>query len=350
MSSNLRNKNYVFKNKQYTREAYLGKMKDYELSSFIVREGLSKEFKDLLEQNAIHRYVISERNISCSGNMLFSSKNSKVCFDAVSLEDTKYIYSSLNLKNSMDIYHLGWSELAYEIHGCRGLYNSQFCHLCYENRGIQYCDSCQNGQNLFGCISIKNGEYMILNKKYNKTEYETLKERIIEHMKKMEEYGEFFPPSISPVCYNETQGNYYMPETKEIILSRGWLWEDKMPGTFNKETIDKNDIPDTIEETKNEILSAVFRCDICTKNYNIVPNELTFYHREKIPLPRHCPECRHKRRFAIRLPRKLWQGACMCNKEGHGHLGKCPTEFETCYAPGRPEKVYCENCYNKEVY
>ena len=28
----------------------------------------------------------------------------------------------------------------------------------------------------------------------------------------------------------------------------------------------------------------------------------------------------------------------------------CDNEFETSYAPERPEIIYCESCYNKEVY
>ncbi|MFZ1019649.1 MAG: hypothetical protein WAN61_01490 [Minisyncoccia bacterium] len=29
---------------------------------------------------------------------------------------------------------------------------------------------------------------------------------------------------------------------------------------------------------------------------------------------------------------------------------KCAVEFETSYAPERPEIVYCEKCYQQEVY
>jgi hypothetical protein len=32
----------------------------------------------------------------------------------------------------------------------------------------------------------------------------------------------------------------------------------------------------------------------------------------------------------------------------HGDAS-CPNEFETSYAPERPEIVYCEACYNAEV-
>ena len=37
------------------------------------------------------------------------------------------------------------------------------------------------------------------------------------------------------------------------------------------------------------------------------------------------------------------------NTAKHQHDGQCPNEFETSYAPERPEIVYCEACYNAEV-
>ena len=343
LSSNLRNKKYVFKNIQYSREQYLEKINEYNLSSFVDRIKLISEFTDLYKNKSVHRYVVSERNINCIGSMLFDSKNAKNCFDAENLEDVKNSYAVLDIKDSLDLYHVGTkSELCYESHGCTRIYNTKFCHLCYDNSHLTYCDSCQNSENLFGCISVKKGEYMILNKKYSKEEYFILKEKIILHMNSTSEYGEFFSPNISPVCYNETQGNYYMFETKENILSKGWLWEDKIPGTFGKETISINELPDSIKDVEDNILSSVLKCNICFKNYNIVSNELIFYRHEKIPLPRSCPECRHKRRFSLRLPRKLWHRKCM--KKG------CQNEFETSYSPDRPEIVYCERCYQQEIY
>jgi hypothetical protein len=207
---------------------------------------------------------------------------------------------------------------------------------------VMYSDTCQNSQNLFGCVSVKKGEYMIFNKKYSKDEYLVLKERIIEHMKSAGEYGEFFPPEFAPVYYNETQGNLYMPMTKDEVLAKGWQWEDNMPGTFGKETIQISDIPDKIGDVTDKFLKEIFTCGECNKNYNISQNELLFYRKENIPIPRKCPSCRYKRRFDMRPARQLWHRACM--KEG------CQNEFETCYAPDRIEKVYCEKCYQQEVY
>ena len=352
MSSNLRNKSYIFKNEQYSREKYLKKVKDYELSSFIVREGLLKEFNDLIKKAAIHRYVISERSVNSIGSVIIDCKNVFNGFDLVRGENCRYIYSAIDIKDCMDLYHVGapTTELCYELQGCTRTSNCQFCHLCYDNMNVMYCDTCQNSQNLFGCVSVKKGEYMILNKKYNKTDYETLKEKIIEHMKKTGEYGEFFPPEIAPVYYNETQGNLYMPMTKEEVLAKGWHWEDNIPGTFGKETIKSAAIPDKIKDVPDSYLNEIFSCMQCSKNYNITKNEFLFYQKENIPFPRRCSNCRYKRRFNLRPKRELWHRVCMCEKDHVNHNGPCKVEFETCYAPDRPEKVYCESCYNKEIY
>jgi len=343
LSSNLRNKSHVFRNEQYTRDEYFKKVNEYNLSSYKTRQELYTNFLDILKNKSIHKSITGERNYDSTGNMLFGCKSLKNSFDCTDgVEDSKYIISAADIKNGMDLYHVGWgAELSYELHASNHMYKSKACHLCYDNSELEYCDTCQNSSNLFGCISVKKGEYMILNKKYPKDEYLKLKERIIEHMRETKEYGEFFPAQISPVCYNETQGNYYMPLTKEEVLSRGWLWEDKIPGIFGKETILIEEIPDSIKEIEDSITKEVLRCVDCSKNYNIIPNELIFYKNENIPIPRQCPDCRYMRRFLLRPPRKLWHRSCM--NEG------CTNTFETSYAPDRPEIVYCESCYQREV-
>ena len=342
ISSNLRNKSYVFRNEQLTREKYLEKMKEIDLGSYAVRQTLEEECAKMLQSHAIHKYVIGERNVLSTGNALFNCKNIHNAFDVDRSEDTKYIIGCLDVKDSMDTYHVGINtSLCYELQGCTRVNDVKFCHLCYDDGSLMYCDSCQNSTNLFGCVSVKKGEYMIFNKHYSKEEYLALKEKIITHMKSTGEYGEFFPPSIAPVAYNETQGSYYLPLTKEEVESKGWQWEDNTGGSFGKETIALNDIPDNISEVSESSLKEVYKCATCSKNYNIVLDELNFYKRENVPLPRNCPECRYKRRFALRLPRKLWQRKCM--NEG------CQNEFESAYSPDRLEIVYCESCYQQNV-
>jgi len=80
----------------------------------------------------------------------------------------------------------------------------------------------------------------------------------------------------------------------------------------------------------------------CTEAFKIIPEELQFYKRMNLPLPHLCPNCRHYERLSQRNPLKLWHRHCM--KSG------CTNEFETSYSPDRPEIVYCEKCYQQEVY
>jgi len=197
------------------------------------------------------------------------------------------------------------------------------------------------------------GKYCILNKQYTKEEFEKLRAEIIEKMKREGIYGNFFPKELSPFGYNESSAMDEFPLEKEEALSLGFKWEDTPRGTYGKETVDWKTFPDSILELPKDfnVSREVFVCTECKKNYRIIEDELGFYRRMQIPIPRNCPECRHVRRFTNRGPNKLWGRICMCNKKNHFHGGaKCDVEFETSYAPERPEIIHCEKCYQAEVY
>ncbi len=342
LSSNLRNKQYYFLNRQYTKEEYKEKTKEFNLGSFAVRAKLYKDYIDLIKKNTIHRYAVIEKSNDISGNIIANSKRTHNAFEVSDMEDSKYSIVSTDAKDSMDCYHYGYHcELNYECHALIHGYNILFTHLSYNNSHLQYCDNCHNSENLFGCVGMKQGKYAIFNKQYPGKEYHALRNKIIAHMKNTKEYGEFFPPQLSPFGYNETQGQVHEPLTKEKALNMGYKWEDQVSGTFGKETLKPEDIQDDIKDIKDFILKEALRCVKCGKNYNIVKAELDFYGHENIPIPRKCPNCRYLDRVALRLPRKLWHRKCM--KPG------CTNEFETSYAPDRPEIIYCEKCYQSEV-
>ena len=90
--------------------------------------------------------------------------------------------------------------------------------------------------------------------------------------------------------------------------------------------------------------SPVGICASCSgiNSGDLFKDEFKFYKRMNLPLPRLCPNCRHYERLKQRNPLRLWHRKCM--KEG------CQNEFETSYAPDRPEIIYCERCYQQEVY
>ncbi len=349
LSSNLRNKQYVYKNRQLSKDEYEKKLAEYDLGSFSVREKFYPEFLELV-RSAIHRFANITKSNNVSGNVIAESKNAFYTFDSEKAEDSKYIICCVEAKDAMDCYHFGYgSELLYEIHSATHSSNVSFSHYFNESTDLQYCDSCHTSKHLFACVGMKNGEYMILNKAYEKEEYEKLKTALIIAMKERGEYGEFFPLSCSPFGYNETQAQVYHPIKKEEALAKGWNWCDSTGGTYGKETLAPEKMPDNIKNASDELLKKVLKCIDCSKNYNIVKPELAFYQRLSIPLPRRCPDCRYLKRLSLRLPRRTWQRSCMCDKDHPNHKGVCPNQFQTSYAPDRPEIVYCEQCYQAEV-
>ena len=180
-------------------------------------------------------------------------------------------------------------------------------------------------------------------------------------------YGEFFPPELSPFAYNETIAQEYFPLGKEQALNQGYKWKYPEQRSY-KITLKPENLPDNIKNVDDSILKEVIECQHnqkcnqqCTQAFRIIPDELSFYKRMNLTLPRLCPNCRHYERLNQKNPYKLWHRKCQCagvksengvytNQVKHQHNDNyCPSEFETSYAPDRPEIIYCEQCYNAEV-
>ncbi|PIR61237.1 MAG: hypothetical protein COU68_00480, partial [Candidatus Pacebacteria bacterium CG10_big_fil_rev_8_21_14_0_10_45_6] len=254
MSVNLRNKQYVFMNEQLTKEGYEQKLKEFNLGSNVERRKLFAQYVEMMRAKALHKFAIIERSTSVSGNEIFNSKNCRNVFEAENAEDSAYCVVCPDVKDCMDAYHFGFNcSLIYESHALVRDNNTFFTHLSYDNAFIQYCDSCHNSENLFGCVGLRKKKYYILNKQYELVQYKELRAKIIEHMKKTGEYGEFFPVQLSPFGYNETQGHIYMPMAKEEAIAKGFKWEDLAPGTFGKGSINMKDLADDIKDIPETI-------------------------------------------------------------------------------------------------
>lgn len=357
MSYNLRNKQFCIRNQQYNKEDYFKEISNINLGSRKSRELLINEF-NILKKRVIYRYANIMKSVDSTGNDLLNVNNCKNCFEVNNSENVKYCYRILNSKDYMDATYAGRGELLYEY--CTGSlndYNVKFSYSAFDSvQNAEYVESCIVSKNLFGCISIKNKENVILNKVYSKDEYTILREKILEQMNEVPyidkkgrvyRYGEFFPIEISSFAYNETMSNDFIPLNKEQVLKEGYKWRE--PENKNHIiTIHPNDIIDSIDEVGIEITKEVIgciheeKCDHhCLKAFKITDDEFKFYKKNNIPIPNRCSNCRYYERFAQILPPKLWHRNCM--NEG------CTNEFETSYAPDRPETIYCERCYQQTV-
>ena len=182
------------------------------------------------------------------------------------------------------------------------------------------------------------------------------------------EYGEFFSLYISPFPYNDTVAQEYFPSNEQWAKEREMKWGDFEEKNY-KVTISSELLPNDINEVPDEILEEVISCSHngeclhgCTKAFKIISDELSFYKRRNIPLPRECPNCRHHRRLAYRNPTSLRDIKCMCNgkdlsngvykntvQHEHGEL-PCGKNIQTTINRDSDCIIYCEECYKREVY
>jgi len=359
--ANLRNASYQIFNQQYSKEEYQKKIQEINLGSFENVQKIQEQFRGK-ELQLPYKFMSGNRNIDVTGNYIDNSAKVKNSFLIRDVENCKNCLAVHNgVKDCQDYILFGDNaNLIYEtiIAGFGGA-NLKFCYECYTNvNNLEYCINCMNSSDCFACVGLKNKQYHILNKPYSKEEYFQMVEKIKKHMDEMPytdkqgrvyKYGEFFPPELSPFAYNETIAQEYFPLTKEEALKQGYKWKEREKRNYQA-TLKTEDIPDNISDVDNNITKEVIECATpenerektnCTSAFKIIPQELEFYKKMNIPLPRYCPNCRHHHRLKNRNPLKLYKRTCM--KEG------CDVEFETTYAPDRPEIVYCEKCYQKEV-
>jgi len=366
MSSNLRNKSYVFENRQLNKDEYFREIEKIDLLKYSIIEKLKISFKEL-KINSIHRYATIVNSRDSSGDNILNSKSCKNCFDFFQNPEN-CMHCFWGGVQAKDMYYcgpgMGLGEIFYEsfdgaVNGSRNICTS----VVYNSSNVDYSFNCYNCQNIFGCIGLRNKSYCILNKQYSKEVYFSLVSKIKEHMNSMPyvdkasrtyRYGEFFPVELSPFAYNETIANMFYPLTKEQALSTGYLWRDPEEKKYVP-TISIENIPDSIDEVKDNILEDIIPCahldptfSRCTSAFRITPQELSFYRRLKIPLPRLCYQCRHYERFKKRNPLELWERTCM-NTFSPIYNGQCKNTFKTSYSPDRPEIIYCEECYKNKV-
>ena len=152
----------------------------------------------------------------------------------------------------------------------------------------------------------------------------------------------------------------YAPLTKKQAEELKYSWQEAIDKGYVP-TKKWDELPDTIMEVDDSILQETILCEAwdkdkekakehqCSMAFKITRDELAIYRKFNLPLPRKCPNSRNFEKFQMRNPINVWHRQCMCDKNHAHHIGKCSNEFETSYAPDRPEIVYCEQCYQQEV-
>jgi hypothetical protein len=335
---NLRNKSYCWFNEQLTHEEYSKRITEV-LGSHEAFENAKKRFEEFCLKFP-NRENNNLKTIDSTGDYLTECKSVKDSFEATRAENSRYLFSSKVIKDSLGTTGYGTnSENLLEVvatgysSNIIGSFWAENCQDVMYSFDPRHCHDC------IGCDALKNGKYSILNKEYSKEEYEKIRDNIVKELNEKDLHGLMMPISIAPFAYNETIAQDNFPMTKEQAISQGYRWEDDIQTTVGKETINPDAIPGRIGDVMDSITNEILKCISCERNYKIIGQELLFYKKMNLPLPRKCFYCRHRARVVRRGPYKFWDRTC-------SHCGK---NIRTNYALDRKEIVYCEQCYQQEV-
>lgn len=333
-------KEYCMFNEQFTREEYEKRKQElFPLTHENI--ALLEKKLEMIKVTLPHRCSHIFNSENCTGDMIFNSKNAEYCFDITDCEDAKYVAFTPKGIHSYDATFTAPDgvEWGYEVGSTVGVHAPLVTHLVWYGDNVLYSTECHYCSHIFGCVGLKHKKYCILNTQYTKEEYEELVPKIIDCMRKAGEWGEYFPASSSRYCYNESVAQDYFPLTKEKATEQGLLWYEGYE-TENQYLGTRISPPATIEETDDTIVHQILTCQATSRPYKITPQELKLYRTLGIPIPLVSADERHRRRLERKNPRTLWNREC----------AKCQKAIQTSYPPARPEIVYCEECYLKEVY
>ncbi len=335
---NLRNKSYYFFNKPLSKEEWHTRV-DAIAGSYREIDKVRNEFEKF-SMSFPHRENQILKSVDCTGDYILDSKNCKDCFEVSFGENLKYSFATKYTKDGYDLIgHGRKGELLLEnvgagvgsrVLGSWWVDTSHDVEYSFMTRESEYC---------LGCVAMRGARYAILNEEYPEDEYRELRRQIVDELTREGIYGMYLPLSFAFFAYNEGIGQDYFPLTKEEALKRGLRWEDELQITKGKGTLPPAGIPDRIQDVSDGILNEVLTCVSCDRNYRLIGAELGFYRRMAVPVPRKCFYCRHADRLRRRGPMGVFDRTC----------DKCKKPIQTSYAPGRPEIVYCEECYQKEM-
>ena len=330
----LRNKKYHILNQPVSKEIF-----DNILKNPAEQKKILQKFGEIYKTTPrMFSEILNSED--CSGCYILNSKNAQNCFDVRDVEDCKFCSNLRSAQNCFDttLYGMtGANELLYECEGVgHGVFNILFSKLIWGGSSdIFYSYECFSCKNLFGCVGLKNQEFCILNKQFSREEYFELREKIILKMKQTGEFGEFFPVELSPFGYNETLAADYFPLLKAEVLAKNWKWSENQ----NQEnSAPPKNLP-KIADADQKICDEILTCEKSGKNYRINLAEFLFYKKHGIELPKLHPEMRLQKQFSQRLPRKLFPRNC----------ANCGAAVQSPYSPKKPEKVFCEKCYLKNI-
>ena len=139
----------------------------------------------------------------------------------------------------------------------------------------------------------------------------------------------------------------YHPLTKEESLERWYKWSDyEAPIPHVEKKVQWKDLPTQwcriIKEKKSDILEKIVNyaviCEVSQRPFRITKQEIDFYVKHNIPLPRKHPNVRHQERITRKDPTMMHLINC----------DECWEEMLSVHLPWKGKKILCKKCFYNE--
>ncbi len=337
---NLRNKSNCIWNIQFTKKEYENKISEINLRSRNFTNQVKEDFWKFVKSHPA-RAERHERVENVSGVNISNSRNCHDVIDTVLTEHVLHCDQIIGHKDSMDASISGGSEKLYQTIGVGS--KSANVKFSFASKFIlesEFVINCRNIEYCFACIGLENKSYCIFNRQYEKEKYYEELDNIKLSLLKKGEYGEFFPYSMSTFAYNGSLATLAFPLNEDEIIKIGGLWQsDTDTDTQGMSLLPTEEIPDLIQDVKDEILTKALICRKTGRPFRIVNSELEFYRNYNIPIPDVHPNKRMKDRYNYIGNYRMFNGICSL----------CKKDIKTMYNSNDNWKLYCDDCYKKEI-
>ncbi len=370
---------YIFKNKKLDKEEWEKVFAEYQkkIETISGLQEVIKEYEAFLQEYP--RQAVRNVNVEwCIGTQINNSKNTIFWFGTDDSNDSIYCGVAWWWENFIDIESTSSSPRCYnciwsiKMHGCISIANN------FDEMKNSYYDLYMRwSEYMLWCFGFANQSHCILNKRYAQEEWETLTKKIITELKSKWIRGQFLDTELSPFPYNDSVANKFFPiknlkvwntlnvlnpdgvGTVEVLDPEAFIsdalldlgGEEKLKIKWRNKDLEINipehmvaiaakDLPNNINDVTDDILKKVVLCAETGRPFRIMKLELDFYRSYHLPLPIFHPDVRDVNRYK-KMPNR-WLDIYTC--------AKCNKETLAEYAPNDTRKVYCEACYNKEIY
>ena len=338
---NLRNKKYHIYNEQVTKEQYELFLKSI---TPITRDNLH-EYKERfwslvksLPLNASH--TVGSRDVT--GISISNSNNVHDIVDSNKSEHVRHADSIMSHKDSMDVLFSGGHShhlyetinIGSEASWVKFSVSSKYC------TDSEYIFNSKNLSNCFMCFGLQNKSYCVLNKQYEPDEYYKIVDDIKSELIRRGEYADGLNLSFSAQPYNFSLAHSNYPLTDEEIRNiGGFVGQEPETNAGNMNIVTKDYLPQTINETKDDILNVAILCEETNRPFRIIESELLFLKKMGLPLPTIHPTNRMNSFAKLKPIAKKYKTKCE----------KCKKDIESIVESNSGYKLYCEKCYQQEV-